>query len=285
MPYRNAYVLVLALLVLTFVAFWPSYLKDLPAAKHAHGTSTQRALSSGPLLAALQSWIDSQRPLGARTGMRGWPCSSSFPFFLVAGVWVIHLEATTLAGGLADPKNVEIAQIGIVDLLANGRLCHTVLGRPEIPPQGSSACPLHAGHTACSWSRRSSGACCEPMSRCSMSTSFRSRYVFRAVATPYLIAFALYLYWQAPKHGRPWLLVAGIIAAQEILFETLGRVAGWAPIFSRIAYANLPLLLTLTGIVSLGHRMARLGSGRPADRSESGSDGVTRRLARSPRIS
>ena len=42
MPYRNAYVLVLAFLVLTFVAFWPSYLKDLPAAKiawHFHAAS------------------------------------------------------------------------------------------------------------------------------------------------------------------------------------------------------------------------------------------------------
>ena len=33
MPFRNAWLYVLALLALTFVAFWPSYLSDLPAAK------------------------------------------------------------------------------------------------------------------------------------------------------------------------------------------------------------------------------------------------------------
>ena len=65
-----------------------------------------------------------------------------------------------------------------------------------------------------------------------------------------VIAFALYR--QAPKHGRPWLIVAVIIAAQTILFITAGRLPGWAPIFASISQIHLPLLLTLTGIVSLG---------------------------------
>lgn len=67
-----------------------------------------------------------------------------------------------------------------------------------------------------------------------------------------LVLIALYLYWQAPRYARPFLLVSGIIGAQQFLYETLGRLEGWAWLFSRIADVNLPLLLTLTGIASLG---------------------------------
>jgi hypothetical protein len=73
-----------------------------------------------------------------------------------------------------------------------------------------------------------------------------------AVGNLTAIGIALYLYMQAPKHGRPFLLVAGIIAAQEVLFETLGRIPAWAPMFASISYVNLPFLLFLTGIASAG---------------------------------
>ena len=173
-----------------------------------------------------------------------------FPFFLVAGVWVIHLEATTLAGGLTDPKNVEIAQIGIVDLLANGGFALMFWGGLKYRYKVH----LHARYMlgtlmfvvgAIIWRLLRAYV---PMFDVDL---VPFSYVF-ALSNAVPIAFALYLYWQAPKHGRPWLLVASIIAAQEILYETLGRLEGWAWIFSRIAYANLPLLLTLAGIVSLG---------------------------------
>ena len=73
-----------------------------------------------------------------------------------------------------------------------------------------------------------------------------------AVANLVAIAIALALYRLAPKHGRPWLIAAGFIAAQEITFETLGRLPAWAPIFARVADSNLPFLLLITGIASLG---------------------------------
>jgi hypothetical protein len=66
------------------------------------------------------------------------------------------------------------------------------------------------------------------------------------------LAIALYLYRQAPRHGRPFLIAAGFIIAQEITFETLGRIPAWAPIFAGVSMINLPLLLTLTGIASVG---------------------------------
>jgi hypothetical protein len=60
------------------------------------------------------------------------------------------------------------------------------------------------------------------------------------------------IFRQAPRHGRPFLIAAGFIAAQAITFETLGRIPAWAANVAGISYANLPFLFLLTGIVSLG---------------------------------
>jgi hypothetical protein len=66
------------------------------------------------------------------------------------------------------------------------------------------------------------------------------------------LAVSLYLFRQAPKHGLPFLIAAGLIAAQGITFETLGRIPGWAPMFASVSYVNLPFLLLVTGIASAG---------------------------------
>ena len=75
-----------------------------------------------------------------------------------------------------------------------------------------------------------------------------------AMAGGNLIALAvtLYLFRQAPKHGWPFLIAAGFIAAQAITFETMGRIPAWAPMFASVSYVNLPFLLLLTGIASVG---------------------------------
>lgn len=248
MPYRSAWLWVLAFLALTFVAFWPSYLKDLPAAKvawHFHAASAVL----WTVLAALQSW-SIHNDLWALHRKAGVGVFLLFPFFLIAGVWVIHIEATTLAGGLTDPETLELAQIGVVDLLANGGFALLFWGglKYRYKVHLHARCMLGTLMFvvgAIIW-RLLRGYV--PMFHIDL---VPFSYVF-ALSNALPIAFVLYLYWLAPKHGRPWLWVAGIIAAQEILFETLGRLEGWAWLFSRIAFVNLPLLLTLTGIVSLG---------------------------------
>ena len=62
----------------------------------------------------------------------------------------------------------------------------------------------------------------------------------------------LYLYYQAPKHGRPFLIAAGFIVAQQVAFETLGRIPAWGPIFGSVSEINLPFLFIVTGIASVG---------------------------------
>jgi len=71
MPFRKAWLYVLALLALTFVAFWPGYFAELQAetmAHHAHAASAILWM----ILAIAQSWTahHNQLALHRKTGLR-----------------------------------------------------------------------------------------------------------------------------------------------------------------------------------------------------------------------
>ena len=59
------------------------------------------------------------------------------------------------------------------------------------------------------------------------------------------VLLALILYQRAPKHGRPWLAVAGLIALQSLAFETIGRSAGWESLFTAVGRMPTPLVASL----------------------------------------
>ena len=248
MPYRNAWLYVLALLVLTFVAFWPSYLSKLPEAVLAHHWHAGSSVL-WTLLAALQAWSIHHDRWALHRSV-GLSVFILFPLFLVAGIWVIHVETVTLAAGLTEPDNLVLAQFGFFDPLANIGFAILFWGG------------LRYRHKVHLHSRYMLGTVMfvvapivwrllrgyVPMFS-EDAVSFDIPFVLgNAVAC----AIALALYWQAPKHGRPWLLVAGIVAAQAILFLTVGKAPAWAPIFASVAGLNLPVLLIMTAILSLG---------------------------------
>ena len=247
MPYKKAWLFVLALLALTFVAFWPSYLSQLSGALFAHHAHAASAVL-WTVLAATQAWsIHHYRLLLHRTA--GLAVFALFPFFMIAGMWVIHVEATTLARGLNDPENLAIAQFGFFDPLAN------------------------IGFAVMYWGGLAYRHKVQLHSRYMLGTvMFVVAPVFWRLLVGYVpgfgddevafdypfaignlgaFAIAIALYWQAPRHGRPFLVVAGVIAAQAILYLTAGRLPGWAPIFASVSEMSLPLFLVLTGIVSI----------------------------------
>ena len=248
MPYRNAYLFVLALLGLTFVAFWPSYLSVMPEAKLAHHFHAGSSVL-WTLLAALQSWtIHHDRWALHRTA--GLAVFALFPFFLIAGVWVIHIETVPLAAGLTNPENLTAAQFGFFDPLANIGFAILFWGGLRYRHKVQ----LHARYMLGTvmfvvapviWRLLNSYVPGFLQGEAPFDLPF-------AVANAAACAIALALYWHAPKHGRPWLIIAGIIAAQAMGFLTVGKWPAWAPIFASVSYANLPLLLVLTGIASLG---------------------------------
>ena len=244
MPYRKAYWFVLALLALTFVAFWPSYVSKLSDAKYAHHAHAASAVL-WTVLAAVQSWSIHHDRWALHRSV-GLSIFLLFPFFLVAGMWVIHVEATTLAGDLTDPE--EIGPFGFFDPLANLGFAYLFWAGLKYRYKVQ----LHARYMLGTTMFVVSPIVWRLLRGYSPAIhDMPFSYPF-AAGNLVAIAIALYLYRQAPQHGRPWLLIAGIVAAQEVLAETAGRLPAWAAIFASVSAINLPLLLTLTGIVSLG---------------------------------
>ena len=247
MPFRAAWLYVLVLLALTFVAFWPSYLSQLPSALVAHHAHAASAVL-WTILAALQAWsIHHGRIAMHRTA--GLAVFALFPFFLVAGMWVIHVEATTLSRGVTDPANLALAQFGFFDPLAN--LGYAILFWGGLAHRRNVQ--LHARYML--------GTVMFVIAP--VLWRLLSGYVpgFGENELPFDYPFALgnlgalaiviALYWHSPKLGRPFLIVAAFIAAQAILFLTIGKQPGWAPIFASLSAVNLPVLLVLTAVISL----------------------------------
>jgi hypothetical protein len=246
MPYRKAWIWVLALLALTFVAFWPGYFSKLPAKKLAHHYHAASAVL-WMVLATAQSWtihhdrIALHRKVGLATFVL-------FPFFMVAGMWVIHVEAGTLASEFTSLEGQQIAQFGFFDPLANIGFALMFYGGLKYRHKVQ----LHARYMLASLLFVISpiGFRVLPMLIPALRPDENFSYAM-AGGNLIALAVALVLYRLAPKHGRPLLVAAGFIAAQAITFDTLGRIPAWAPIFASVSTINLPFLLTLTGIVSL----------------------------------
>jgi hypothetical protein len=247
MPFRKAWLYVLALLALTFVAFWPGYFSKLPVKKLAHHYHAASAVL-WMVLAIVQSWTIHHDRIALHRKI-GLAIFIFFPFFLVAGMWVIHVEATTLAGDFNSLEGTQIAQFGWFDPLAN-------IGFALLFWAGLKY--RHKVHLHARYMLATLLFVISPIGFRLLAIGipfFRPDENFSyAMAGGNLIAvaIALYLFRQAPKHGRPFLIAAGFIAAQEITFETLGRMPAWAPMFASVSYVNLPFLLLLTAIASVG---------------------------------
>lgn len=247
MPFRKAWLWVLVLFALTFVAFWPGYFSKLPdkkVAHHYHAASSVLWM----ILAFAQSWTAHQNRLSLHRKV-GLSIFLLFPFFIVAGMWVIHVEATTLASDLTSIEGTQLAQFGFFDPLAN--IAFALLFWAALKDRYKVQ--LHARYMLAT------------LIFVIAPIGFRLLAMFvpflgadenfsYAMAGGNLIALAvtLYLYRQAPKHGRPFLVAAGFIAMQMITFDTLGRIPAWAPIFASVSDMNLPFLLLMTGIASAG---------------------------------
>ncbi|WP_395613956.1 hypothetical protein [Allosphingosinicella sp.] len=247
MPFRRAWLYVLALLVLTFVAFWPGYFSKLPDKKIAHHYHAASAVL-WMLLAIAQSWTIHHQRIALHRKL-GLAIFVLFPFFLIAGLWVIHVEALTLAGDFTSSEGQTIAQFGFFDPLAN--IAFAVLFYLGL--RHRAQVQLHARYMLATLLFVISPVVFRLLPI--FFPFFRSDEHFSyAMAGGNLtaLAIALFLWWRAPRHGRPWLIAAGFIAAQAITFDTLGRIPEWAPIFASVSNMNLPVLLALTGIVGLG---------------------------------
>lgn len=247
MPYRRAWLWVLALLALTFVAFWPGYFSKLPDKKLAHHYHAASAIL-WMLLAMAQSWTVHNNRLALHRKV-GLAIFLLFPFFLVAGLWVIHVEAGTVASDFTSVEGKQLAQFGFFDPLANFGFAVLFWGGLRY----RTKVHLHARYMIGTVMFVVAPVFWRLLENYVPGFADASAFDMAfALGNLGALAIALALHREAPKHGRPFLLVAGIIATQTVLFLTAGKLPAWAPVFGSVASINLPFLLLITAIISIG---------------------------------
>lgn len=256
MPYRRAYLWLLLLFPLAGLAFWPAYIADLrgaPYAFHAHGATASLWLA----LLIFQSWSIHRRRNSLHRAAGLWSLAL-FPLFTAGGLLVIHTMARKVAAQSDPFYNMFGARLGLLDSLSTLGICalffmalrrrrnvqlhaRYMLGTAFflIAPILSRLLPI-----------------LPPLAIAGPADFYRFGYGLH-LANGLAAAIALFLCWRAPRHGRPWLIVAGLIAAQSLLFEFVGGTAAWEGLF--VAIAAVPAALVAGVGVAAGAMVAWFG--------------------------
>lgn len=244
MPYRHAHWYLLLLFPLTGLAFWPGYFSKFatsPYAFHVHGITASLWIA----LLAVQSWTIHHRRSAVHRGA-GIASLALFPFFLVGGLLVLQTMAAKLVTR-EDPFYIVFgARLGAIDTVSSAALpflfylamrwrrnvhlharCMLAPILFLLPPILSRLMPA-----------------LPPLAITGPETFYRFGYGVH-LADGIAVAVAAFLYLRAPRHGRPYLVVGGLVLVQSLLFETLGRTPGWEALYASLARVPTPLVVSL----------------------------------------
>jgi hypothetical protein len=197
------------------------------------------------VLLAFQSWsVHRRRNTLHRSG--GLASLALFPFFIAGGLLVIQTMAAKFAAGNDPFYALFGARLGAVDAISSAAmpwLFYLALKERRkvhlharymlapvlflLPPILSRLMPV-----------------LPPLAIAGPADFHRFGYGVH-LADALSIAVAATLYWRAPKWGQPWLVVGGLIAAQSLAFETLGRTAAWEGLFAAIGTVPTAAVATL----------------------------------------
>ncbi|HET9639159.1 MAG TPA: hypothetical protein VFP12_08120 [Allosphingosinicella sp.] len=244
MPHRHAHWYLLALFPLTGLAFWPAYFSKFsasPVAFHVHGITA--ALWIG--LLAAQSWTIHHRRNALHRSV-GVTSLALFPFFLVGGLLVLQTMAHKVATR-ADPfYDLFGARLGTIDAVSSIALpllfYMAIRWRRKVH--------LHARYMLAPvlfllgpiLSRLMPAL--PPLAITGPETFYLFAYGVH-IANGIAVAVAALLYLKAPGHGRPYLVVGGLIVLQSLLFETLGRTPDWVTLYVSLAEVPTALVASL----------------------------------------
>lgn len=252
MPYRHAHWYLLLLFPLTGLAFWPNYFSKFtasPYAFHVHGITASLWI----LLLAFQSWTIHHRRNAVHRSA-GWVSLALFPFFLVGGLLVLQTMAAKFGAGQDPFYALFGARLGAVDTVSSIALPFmfytAIRWRRKVhvharymlapilfllPPILSRLMPA-----------------LPPLAVTGPETFYRFGYGLH-IANAIAVAVAAFLYLKAPRHGRPFLIVGGLVLFQSLLFETLGRTERWESLYASLADVPTSLVVSLglaAGIIS-----------------------------------
>lgn len=238
MPYRHAWIVLLALIGATFVAFWPAYVSRLgsaPAAWHIHGLTAGLWLG----LLVVQSWSihHDHRALHRTLGLAVF---AAIPLLLVGAAGVVQVMARATASG-ADPfYTIWGPSLGTYDLVAFFAFPAFV----AMAMRNRRIVQLHARYMLATPLLLTSPILVRILDQHVpglIITGPQDFHLFRwslHLSVLLNVAIAAWLHSYDRRYGRPWLLVGGISITQSLLFETLGFMPAWKSAF--IALGTLP---------------------------------------------
>jgi hypothetical protein len=244
MPYRHAHWYLLLLFPLTGLAFWPNYFSKFaasPYAFHVHGLTASLWI----VLLAFQSWTIHNRR-NALHRIAGLASLAIFPFFLVGGLLVLQSMAHKIGTREDAFYNMFGARLGTMDALSSIALP----GLYYLAIRGRRKVHVHARYILAPvlfllgpiLSRLMPAL--PPLAITGPETFYRFAYGLH-LSNFIAAALAAFLYYRAPRHGRPFLIVGGLILLQGLLFETLGRTRAWTTLYSGLGDVPTPLVVSL----------------------------------------
>ncbi|MGK6324306.1 hypothetical protein ACMGDM_14650 [Sphingomonas sp. DT-51] len=249
MPYRRAHWMVVLLLPLILLAFWPAYfgaLSAAPLALHAHGLSATLWLT----LLAVQSWSIHDRRLALHRAA-GVMVFALVPLFAGASLAAVQGNVTLFAAA-SDPFHATFgARLALVDLVALvtfvALVRQALLRRRQVRAHGAAMLatallvlppilgrlfPVLPGFF--DWNVAGHRG---------FALSFQL-----AMLSATLGALALY----RSEHARAFVAVALSLGIQAIGFETLGASAAWANAARALLAVPAPLLFALAALAAAG---------------------------------
>lgn len=243
MPYRHAHYYLLLLIALTVLAFWPSYFATLVTATmaaHIHGFTASLWIA----LLAAQSWTihHGHNALHRTVGSAS---LAIFPFFLASNLLIVQSMSWRFATGDNPFSAAHGARLAMLDFVATAAVAFLYWSglrwRRKVHLHSryllATVFFLLAPVFARIFGLYVPGLKLAP-------PDFANLPLNVEIVTVATLLLAVALAWKAPKHGRPWLIAAGFLAVQLIMFVTIGASEAWENVVRAIASLSPPLVFT-----------------------------------------
>lgn len=250
MPYRRAYIWLLALFPAVALAFWPGYFARLTSVSwvlHAHGVTASLWIA----LLVVQSWSIHReaRPLHRLSGRTS---LALFPIFWTSGLLIVQFMAAGAVAKDGPFHNLFGARLTPVDIVASAATLYlyylAVSRRRAVLVHASAmlAIPLFLTTPILVRLLQIGG----PFAIRGPEDFYKFGLGFH-FSNALAILLAVWLYSRRPRTAWPFLFAAGGLALQSLAFETLGRSAAWEALLPSIAGVPTPLLAAGGLIVSM----------------------------------
>lgn len=250
MPYRRAWLGIVALIAATIFAFWRSYFAEFsaaPAGFHIHGLTA----SLWMLLLLGQSWTPHHRMITAHR-LAGRTTFVAVPLFAAGSMAVVHSMAASTIGGdrfyaLWGARLAFIDALAFIAVLyaAGMALRHRRNVKLHAGFMLSTALPLVSPVFGRVFNQTVPGLVIDgPQDFPLFGWSVQLANLLAGIV-------ALWLWRRNPGAGRPWAVALAIIVVQIVGFETLAVGGLWDRVFRALGAQPLALLMLAGSIAGV----------------------------------